>query len=203
MEKTFLNKLARVISTIFVPPSFTLILFAFFALSLERTIENKLLVFLTALIFGFILHVILFLYFRKKGKLVDLDASIKEERTIPFLISVLIYAAGLLILLFAEAAPVSIAFWFCYISNTLLVVIINKLWKISVHSMGAAGPLAALFFAAGDPALYFIPLVLLVGWSRIRLKCHTPAQVAAGLLFGFFSTYVQLNVITGFIHYAR
>ena len=135
--------------------------------------------------------------------MIDADASIKEERTLPFLISVIFYLAGLLILIYLKASPVSIAFWFCYISNTLLVVIINKFWKISVHSMGASGPLAALFFAIGGPALFFIPLVLMVGWSRIRLKCHTPGQVSAGILFGFFSTYAQMIIITGIMHYAK
>ena len=38
---------------------------------------------LIALIFGFILPITLFLILRKKGKLVDQDASIKEERTFP------------------------------------------------------------------------------------------------------------------------
>lgn len=203
MDKNFLNKLARVTSTVFIPPSFTVFIFTYFAFSLENSPSLKLFVILTALVFGFLLHIILFLYFRRKGRLVDLDASIKEERTVPFLISIIFYAAGLFILYFLNASPVSIAFWFCYISNTLLVVIINKLWKISVHSMGASGPLAALFFAIGPPSLFIIPLVLLVGWSRVRLKCHTPAQVTAGLLFGFFSTYVQMIIITAFLHYAR
>ncbi len=203
MDKSFLNKLARVTSTLFVPPSFTIFIFTYFALVLEKNPTVKIYVILTAVIFGFLLHILLFLSLHKKGKLTDMDASIKEERTFPFLISILFYVSGLIILLYLRVSPVSIAFWFCYISNTILVVLINKFWKISVHSMGASGPLAALYFLMGVQSFIFIPLVLLVGWSRVRLKCHSPAQVAAGLIFGFGSTYFQMMIITGLMNYAK
>ena len=39
--------------------------------------------------------------------------------------------------------------------------------------MGAAGPFAALVFAFGWIGLILLPIVILVGWSRIKLKCHS------------------------------
>ena len=195
MDKNLSDKIARIISTLFVPPSFTIIIFTFFAFNLENVLSKKIITILVALIFGFFLQIILFISFRKKGKLVNLDATIKEERTIPFLISVVFYVVGILILIFAEINILSIAFWFCYISNTIIVILINKYWKISVHSTGASGALAALIFVTGPIGLLLGLLVFLVGWSRIRLKCHNFLQVAAGTIFGFFSTYLQILLI--------
>jgi len=192
---SFKTTFARIVSTVFVPPSFTIVVFTLFAFTLEADPIKRIVTILVALIFGFILPIILFLHYKKKGLIADIDASIKEERTIPMLISVLFFIAGLIILIFFDVNIITIAFWFCYISNTLITVLINKHWKISAHTMGAAGPLAAVTYVFGPAALLFSVIVFLVGWSRIQLKCHTFAQVLAGGLFAFFSTYLQIYFI--------
>ena len=189
------NKLARIISTIFVPPSFTIIVFTLFAFILESESLKITITILVAYIFGFAAQIILFIFFRRKGKIVDLDASVKEERTTPFFISLGFYLIGFIVLLLFEVNIISIAFWFCYISNTLVTIFINKYWKISAHAMGASGPLAAVTYAFGPVSLIFLLLVFSVGWSRIQLKVHNLAQVATGILFAFFSTYLQIYLI--------
>lgn len=189
------HKLARFISTLFVPPSFTIIIFTIFAFALESVPIKQGVTILTALVFGFIAPIVLFLILRNKGKLTDQDASIKEERTIPFLIAIIFYLIGLWVLIKYDLNIISIAFWFCYISNTIITIFINKFWKISAHAMGAAGPFAAVVFAFGWIGLFMLPIVLLVGWSRIKLKCHTLTQVIAGILLAFISVYIQMNLI--------
>lgn len=189
------HKLARFISTLFVPPAFTIIIFSIFAFQLESELSKRVATVLIALVFGFIAPIALFLILRKKGKLADQDASIKEERTFPFIIAIGFYLIGLILMIKFELNIISIAFWFCYISNTLITIIINKFWKISAHAMGAAGPFAALVFAFGWIGIVLLPIVLLVGWARIKLKCHTISQVVAGILFAFISVYVQMYLI--------
>ncbi len=202
MSSSISIKTARIISILFVPPSFTIIIFTIFAFLLEDTAFRSFILISTALVFGFFMPVIMFTIFRKKGLIADVDAKIKEERTFPFLLSVLFYAAGLIILIYYRIDLVSIAFWFCYISNTLLLVIINKYWKISAHMMGASGPFAALVYVFGFAALPFIILLIFIGQARIKLECHTLNQVVAGALFAFISTYVQMYLITRFFGYA-
>jgi len=190
-----LNKLARFISTLFVPPSFTIIVFTFFAFTFEDDPLKRIITISVAFIFGFMAQIILFLVFRKKGRIVDLDASIKEERTTPFFISIGFYFIGLIILVVFQVNIISIAFWFCYLSNTFFTILINKHWKISAHAMGAAGTLAAVTYAFGPSFLTLIILVALVGWSRIKLKVHTFPQVLIGILFAFASTYLQILLV--------
>lgn len=132
--------------------------------------------------------------------IVDGDASLKEERTLPFSIAIIFYLAGLVILLYFEVNIIITAFWFCYISNTLFTILINRYWKISAHAMGAAGPFAALTFLFGYTAIYFILIVLLIGWSRIKLKCHTFTQVAAGAVLAFLSTFLQIHLIVNYFY---
>ena len=192
------NKIARIISTLFVPPSFTIVVFTVFALTLETESLKKVIIILVAFLFGFTAQIILFVVLRRRGKIVDLDASVKEERTTPFLVSVGFYLTGLVILIIFNIHIISIAFWFCYISNTLVTILINKHWKISAHAMGSAGPLAAVTYVFGPITMIFALLAFAVGWSRIQLIVHNFAQVIAGILFAFVSTYLQIYLIVRF-----
>jgi membrane-associated phospholipid phosphatase len=195
LNADYLNRFARLISTIFVPPSFTIIIFTIFAFTLEYESGKRIATILIAVIFGFIAPIALFLTLRKKNKLADQDASIKEERTFPFLIAIIFYLIGLILMIKLNLNIISIAFWFCYISNTLITIFINHFWKISAHSMGASGPLAALIVSFGLIGLILLPVVILVGWSRIKLKCHTISQVIAGVLLAFVSVFIQMSMI--------
>ena len=195
MTTNFSHKFARIISTLFVPPAFTIIIYSIFAFTLESDLSKSIETILIAFIFGFLAPIALFLLLRKKGKIIDQDASIKEERTFPFLIAILFYLIGLVLMINFGLNIISIAFWICYISNTLITIFINKYWKISAHAMGAAGPFAAVTFAFGWIGFVILPFVVIVGWSRIELKCHTASQVVAGILFAFFSVYIQMSLI--------
>lgn len=187
-----MKKAARILSTLFVPPSFTIIWFTWYAIFHESDFIKQSVTIVTALIFGFVLHIISFFYFRRRGMIADIDASVKEERTLPYIISTVFYVCGFAVLIYFDVDIISRAFWFCYITNTLVITFINQRWKISAHSMGAAGPVAALSFVAGFYSLLFLPLLFLIGAARVTLKCHSISQVTAGILFGFISTYLQM-----------
>ncbi|NWF49074.1 MAG: hypothetical protein HXY49_00870 [Ignavibacteriaceae bacterium] len=191
----FKRKFARVISTLFVPPSFTIIVFTIFAFSIESSILKKTIVLLSAYIFGFALPIYSFLKMRKLGKISDQDAMIKEQRTKPFLISIAYYFAGLFLLLLFEVSVVSIAFWICHITTTAIVILVNKFWKISVHSISSAGGITALFVAFGSSVLPLFILPVLVGWTRFELKCHSTMQIIAGLFFGTLLTYLPMILL--------
>jgi membrane-associated phospholipid phosphatase len=193
------DKLARIVSTVFVPPSFTIIIFTIFSFYFETDFAKISVTILVALVFGFISPILLFLHYRKSGKIIDVDASIKEERTVPMSISVIFYIIGFVLLLLYKVNIITIAFWFCYISNTLIALTINKMWKISAHTMGASGPIAVLIFIFGAGALVFLIIPVLVGWSRIQLKCHNLSQVIAGGIFAFISTYFQIYLIVSYL----
>jgi len=199
LNSDFKDYLAKVISTLFVPPSFTILVFTWFAFLLETKTEKSILLIITALTFGFLFHILFFFYLRKKGRITDSDASIKEERTFPFIVSVFFYTAGLIILYLSDINIISTAFWFCYISNTVLIMLINKHWKISVHAMGASGPMAALFYAFGPVSLFLLPLIFFIGWARIHRRVHSLSQVITGALIGFISTYLQMYFIINYL----
>jgi len=61
--------------------------------------------------------------------------------------------------------------------------------------MGASGTMAALTFVYGPIALFLMILVIIVGWARIRLECHTFIQVVLGFFTALISTYLQIFII--------
>lgn len=69
-------------------------------------------------------------------------------------------------------------------------ILITHVWKISGHTFAAStfsGMLIQTFGWAWWPILS-IPVV--VGWSRIYRKNHTPSQALAGALYAFASLFV-------------
>jgi membrane-associated phospholipid phosphatase len=155
--------------------------------------KEFLLISFTSILFSALLPIMTMVIWSKK-KNVDLDMPAKENRNIPLIIVIFIYFIGFLVLMALNAPLFTSALMFCYFSNTLIVYYINKYWKISVHSMGVAGPTTALIFAFG-PVGSILGLILpLVMWSRVYLKKHTMTQVIAGAVLGFLLTTTQLLI---------
>jgi len=120
------------------------------------------------------------IYFYRK-KVVDLYVSKKETRTPFFLIAIALYSLAVIIF-FATNTKIMFPLALGYTFVTIILLFINKFWKVSVHSAGVTGPIFALIFVFGISALPLTSIVGLVGWSRIKLKNHTFAQTFAGTI---------------------
>ncbi len=199
-NKSITWKSARLISDIFVPPTFVLFAFILLGIEFENNLTLKWLVILTGFVFGFLLPIVIFLFMRRHDLVANRDATIKEERTLPYVVGILLslFAAG--ICYYSGASHISVALWLAYSGNTLLLILINKFWKISAHAIGSAAPLGLLFYLYGTPGLWLFVLVLIIGWARLKLRVHTPMQVAVGIVYGFTFTYLQLLYYVPLFH---
>ena len=70
-----------------------------------------------------------------------------------------------------------------------------KYWKISIHAIGLAGPLTALWIMGYHFPIIMMCLTVLVSISRIILNAHTIVQVTTGLIIGVVSTYMQFQLL--------
>jgi len=120
------------------------------------------------------------LYFHRK-KVVDLYVSKKETRTPFFLIALATYSLAAIIF-FATNTKIMFPLALGYTFVTIILLFINKFWKVSVHSAGVTGPIFALIFVFGIIVLPLSLLILLVSWSRIKLHKHTFRQTLVGAL---------------------
>lgn len=137
------------------------------------------------LIFGFALPILLFIVFLKLKIISDPDASDRKERTIPFIITL---ALLVVLLIFNTNYAVEWALTqltISYLATTIIILVINLFWKISAHAMTVAHSIGVLVGIEADLWWVGVAVLLMLGWSRLYLKRHTPMQVIAGTLVGF------------------
>ncbi len=187
------KKIARLISDITQPPVVSIPIFAIINYVLLG-FNNSLVITMICWIFGAFLPITTSLILIRKMH-TDLDITDRTKRTLPLFFAVCSYLIGFLVLLSMGAPALTTALMFIYSSNTLIILFINLSWKISIHTMGVAGPAVVLTYLFGILGLLFGLLIPLVMWSRVELKKHTISQVLAGGLAGIVLTYVQLYFI--------
>jgi len=150
------------------------------------------------LIFTGILPAVPVLVLMRKGQVKDLFISKREERTMPYLFSMLSYVFWVLFLLRNLHFPLSLLVYAigCAVS-IFVMVLINLKWKISAHATGVGGLLGGIFGVcyqmALNPVWLFILAILISGLvliSRVYLKAHTLGQVLAGFSLGFILVFV-------------
>ena len=140
-----------------------------------------------SLVFASALPMAIIIYWAKKLN-TDKDISNREDRFIPLIVGVISYLIGLLASLFLNVPKFLSILLLCYAVNTFIVMLITTKWKISIHTTGLSGPIAALIMLLGPiGALLAISYPILI-WSRVTLKKHTMAQAIAGGVFGFIFT---------------
>lgn len=192
-----LKKAARIISDLFIPPTFNLLGFILIAFQTEELASNKITIIFSSVIFGVLLPIMIFTILRKKNLIYDNDALIKEQRYIPYYASIALSILGMIYIeIFAEN-EYTFYYWLTLGISTLGLTIINYYWKISAHAIGVAGFLALLWLLESELFGYFIVILILIGLSRFILKVHTPLQIMMGSIYGFFVTLVLMKIFIG------
>ena len=120
----------------------------------------------------------------RRRRLSDHHIGVREQRPLPLLVGIASVLVGLA-LLNAWGAPrdlvALVAAMAVGLATSLLVTLV---WKVSVHTAVVAGAVAILVLVFGPTLLALAPLVALVGWARVEVGDHTPAQVVAGAGLG-------------------
>ena len=183
---------ALTISFLFHPMIISLGVFAVLIFTGIPSVGNPNYILLTCFIFSNLIPITTVFVLKKFGRIDDLDASVKDQRQFPLLLGIGYAGLGFLFLNLLNANLLTQGLMFCYMTNTFLTLLINRFWKISIHSMGVSGPAAALWTNGNQFPILMGLIILAVCFSRVILKAHSPTQVFAGSLLGFGSTYLQL-----------
>ena len=149
----------------------------------------------TCFIFSNLIPIITIIVLQRYGIISDLDASIRKQRILPLSLGVLYAAIGFIVLTLQNADAIIRGLMFCFITNTVIIILITRYWKISIHTMGVAGLIAALWVNGEQFPLIMGFILVLVAIARVVLKAHNISQVIAGSFLGMVLTYVQLHLI--------
>jgi len=189
------RKWASFISDMTIPPVIAVLMFSLINYSLLRGFPFVAVTCITTLFAAIVpLSMLLLWETRTKAK-IDLDVPARTERGHPLLFACTSYLIGTAALVAAHAPLLTTVLMFGYFAGTLCLFFINLYWKISIHTMGIAGPTTVLIFVFGYWGVLLGLLLPPVIWSRVYLKKHTVAQAITGAVLGFVLTAVALSLL--------
>ncbi|GBD94906.1 hypothetical protein BMS3Abin05_02522 [bacterium BMS3Abin05] len=189
---TALSRFAKQVSNVFIPPTWSVLMFWSVSIKLGHSLWQILVWGSIGTFFTAVLPILYVGWLEKRGKVTHKHIPLRSQRNGPYLLSLLLWLFTFLLLYITKAPDFLLAAVLASIGNTLFIFIVNLFWKISAHMLGTAGPLIILSFAFGWWAAPLYIFLLLIGWSRILLKAHTPAQAVWGGISGLVLTYVQM-----------
>jgi len=138
------------------------------------------------------LPTLFFIVMIKSGIVSTTYLSKKEDRTLPYIVSIIFFYLTYYVL---KRLQISAVYYYFVIGATMLNILvmgINFIWKISSHmaSVGAlAGMIVGLSYFLGTSYFGLIAVTIMVsgltGFARLKLQVHTPAQIYAGFVLGF------------------
>ena len=108
------------------------------------------------------------------------------------MLGILYSGLGFLTLTLLHADALVRGLMFCYMTNTIITIIITRYWKISIHAMGIGGPIAALWIAGFKFPIIGLIILLSVSYARVILKAHSINQVVAGSIAGLILSLIHI-----------
>lgn len=204
VPKTTEEKFAKIISTLFHPllmPTygFAVLFLTQNYISTFTTLNLKILILSVTFIFTFLLPAINAFILLKMGRIKSLEMESNEERVIPYSSTALYYFSLYYLFYNAEFPNIFKILVLGASISIVLTLLINFKWKISAHAIGIGGISGGIFGIVLrlhidlHVILMFVILVAgLVGYARLKLNAHTPAQVYAGFLLGFLMEFLLM-----------
>ena len=185
--------IAKTISVIFNP--LVISPFVFYLLIFNDPNSNNYLFFFISVFFCSILPFSSILYFKKIGKISSLEAPIRKQRLELLMMSSLFNSIAFVLLKYFDASNIVQGLMFCYAINTAVTWLITRYWKISIHMIGLGGPFVALLLSGYNNLFLMTVIIILVYFSRIKLKAHNHAQLIAGTFLAMLLAYIELRYL--------
>ncbi len=201
-----MKQFLKIVSFVFQPllmPTYGIIILLFTNMSMFYTDIWKWFAVGGTFLFTALLPATPILMMLHRGQIKDLYISKKEQRTFPYLFSLLAYTFWTVFLWKVLQMPIFIiAMGLGSVASIIIITLINIKWKISAHLSGIGGLTGGVFgycYIVGiNPLWFMITLLLfsaLTAFSRIELKAHTPAQTLAGFTVGFVMVFAPGIVV--------
>lgn len=201
-EKNPLLLSAKYISLLFTPfflPVMGLIALFLFSYLSMMPLLYKVTVVLMVWLFTVVMPQLLIRIYRHYQGLSLLRVLKREERMIPYVISIACYFVCYYVMKNLHMPHFMCSIVVAAIAIQIMCAIINNWWKISTHTAAIGGTIGAVmafsFIFGFNPLWWICALILLagiVGTSRTLLRLHTLGEVTGGFLTGLFVGFVAV-----------
>jgi hypothetical protein len=190
-----LTRFARGLTEVFAPPVLVAVLPLVVGIHASATVRAGVAWGLLASVFSAIIPYGIIWYGVRRGRLSDRHIGVREQRTRPLALGLVSVLVGLAVLALLGAPRELVALVTAMFVGGLIATTVNHFWKLSVHTSVAAGSAVVLTLVFGAALLAAGLVVAAVGWSRVRLRDHTTAQVVAGTVVGAVVTGVVFGLL--------
>ena len=178
------QRVARLVSELLSPPPILVVLAFAVAWDSSPTPATTVLWGAIAAVSASVLPYALILRGVRRGRLSDKNISLRDQRIRFGVVAITSILLGLVLLAAFDAPAELVALQASIAVGVACGWVITLWWKISVHAAIAAGAATVLTLVFGPALLAVWPLVAVIGWSRVQVGDHTPAQVLAGVALG-------------------
>ena len=195
LNSHMLKKFGNIISYTLHPMVVSSFTFWFIIYKTDLSLENPNLTFFLSFFFSTALPIITVLSFIRMNLVKDLDASSRSERLLPMALGTLFFLVGFIVLRKLDSPTIIQGVMFCGIINTIIVWLITKYWKISIHTVSITSGIV-IFWVLGYEYIILMSIILILTvFSRVITKSHTLSQTIVGALVGLAATYTQLVLL--------
>jgi hypothetical protein len=178
------TRVARIVTEIFAPVPIGVVVITFigwyFAPTTAAAVRGIAIGVLLGLMapFGYLVRQV------RSGHVTDHHVRLRMQRPQILLIFCVAVVVALAALVSFGAPRELIALIGASMAGLLVALAITLVWKISIHAGVITGIVVVFVELFGWHLLLLSPMVVLVGWARVEVRDHTPAQAAAGALIG-------------------
>ena len=195
LNSHMLKIFGSIISYILHPMVVSTFTFWFIIYKTGLSLENPDFIFFLSFFFSTALPIMTVLAFIRMNLVKDLDASRKSERLLPMALGALFFLIGFIILRELDSPKIIQGVMFCGIINTIIVWLITKYWKISIHTVSMTSGIV-IFWILGYKYIILMSIILILTiFSRLITNSHTLSQTIVGAFIGLASTYTQLVLL--------
>ncbi|MEV6677046.1 hypothetical protein AB0N09_09270 [Streptomyces erythrochromogenes] len=120
----------------------------------------------------------------RRGALTDQHIRVRRQRVVPMALSLVSVLAGVTLLRVLGAPAEVFALVVAMLMGLASSLLVTVGWQISIHMSVAGGTVMILLLVFGPAVLPAAAVAAAVGWSRLALRAHTPAQLLAGTALG-------------------
>ena len=195
LDSNMLNKLGNIISYILHPMVVSSFTFWFIIYKTDLSLENPDFIFFLSFFFSTALPIMTVLTLIRMNLVKDLDASNRSERLLPMALSSLFFLIGFIILRELDSPRIIQGVMFCGIINTIIVWLITKHWKVSIHTVSITSGIVIFWILGHEYIIQMSTILILTIFSRVITNSHTLSQTIVGALVGLIATYTQLILL--------
>ena len=179
-RRTTRRHLARIITELLAPVPVATILLFVVAWHSTHSLAQSLVWGGVSALFATLVPLLYLLRGVRRRQFTDRHVRLREQRPLAFLVGIASLLIGLALMVVLGAPRELVALVAAMGVGLIVSLLVTLLWKISVHVAVVAGAVVILVLVFGPLLLILGPLVALVGWARVEVADHTPAQVIAG-----------------------